>query len=180
MDPLLEEAIAEAYASAPQDVHILHTVEIHHRTFTAPVRLVRHPLEGPKPREFRMRLEDAARYNPGQVVTFLGVPFELVRPEKSGDTPGEFTFKVARINDLLDEELENAALEGGVIEAVYREYREGDELQGPASYWPGIHMRSPTVDPKSGDLVVTGTVLDWLNRKYGRLYTPGAYPGLVG
>ncbi len=180
MDSLLEEAIAEAYASAPQDVHILHTVEIHHRTFTEPVRLVRHPLEGPKPGEFRMRLEESAKYNPGQVATFLGVPFELVRPEKSADTPGEFTFKVARLNDLLDEELENAALGGGVIEAVYREYREGDELRGPASWWPGIRLHSPSIDPKSGDLVVTGSVLNWLNRKYGRLYTPGAYPGLVG
>lgn len=180
MDPLLEEAIAEAYASAPQDIVLRHTVEISHKTFTQPARLVRHPLNGPKPEEFRMRLEDSAVFNPGQVVTFLGVPFDVKLPEKSTDTPGEFTFHVAGVGDLLDRNLENAALEGGVITAVYREFVAGEELKGPASWWPGISLRSPYIDAQSGDLYATGSVLDWLNRRYGRLYTPDRYPALVG
>lgn len=180
LDPLLEEAIAEAYASAPQDVQILHTVEITHKTFTTPARLVRYPLDGFKPREFAMRLEDNAVFDPGQVVTFIGVPFDVKLPEKSSDTPGEFTFHVSGVGDLLDVNLENAALEGGTISAVYREYVVGEELRGPASWWPGISLRSPYIDPQSGDLYATGSVLDWLNRRFGRLYTPSRYPALVG
>lgn len=47
MDPLLEKAIAEAYASAPQDVIPLHALEVNHFTFTEPVRVIRWPVERP-------------------------------------------------------------------------------------------------------------------------------------
>lgn len=179
MDKLtLERAIAEAYASAPAEVQVLHTLEINHRAFTQPARVARWPLE-PEPRRFSLRLEDDATYNPGAVVEFIGLPFEVTLPEKSENSPGEFTLRISGVGDYLDADLEAAALSGGRITAVYREYVMGREDDGPAQVWPGIVVSSPYLDASSGALTATGSVLDWVNRKYGRLYTPGRYPALV-
>lgn len=176
---LMEEALAEAYASADQDIIPLLTVEIVHRSFEEPVRLLRWPLSGPEPEEFYCRLEESSIYDPGKLVKFIGVPFEAVTPEKSKDTTGEFTFRVPNIGDMLDEHLEAAALNGGTITAVFREYIKGEEAEGPAVWLPGINLRNPEIEASSGALVVKGVVLDWINRKYGRKYTPTKYPALV-
>ena len=81
LDPELQQAIAEAYACAPQDVLILHTLEINHKTFNRPARVARWSGVGPEVEVFRCRLEGNALYNPGEVVEFVGLPFELVPPE---------------------------------------------------------------------------------------------------
>ena len=53
MDPLLEKAIAEAHASAPQDEIPLHFLEVNHFTFTeGPVRVMRWPVTGPERGKF--------------------------------------------------------------------------------------------------------------------------------
>ena len=176
---LLQKAIEEAYACASPDILPLLTVEINHRTFTTPVRLLRHPLLTPEPEVFRLRLEASAPQDAGQVVEFLCVPFEVIPPEKMKDSPGEFVFKIGNVGNQLDSYLENAALEGGVLTAVFREYIQGEELTGPAAWFPGINLRNPEVDSQTGDFSVKGTVLDWIARKFGRLYTPLKYPALV-
>jgi hypothetical protein len=177
MDPLLERAIAEAYASAPQDTIPLHSLEVNHPSFTDPVRVIRWPGDTPEPTRFSCLLEDDAPYNPGQVVEFIGGPFEIVLPEKSTESPGQFSIRVDNIGDLLDEYLENAALYGGTITAIYREYIKGQEGDGPVSVWPGITLHSPRMDGQT--LVMDGAVLDWIFKAFGKLYLPGDYPGLV-
>jgi hypothetical protein len=177
MNELLEKAIAEAYASAPQDVIALHSLEVNHPTFTKPVRVIRWPVAGPEPERFSCLLEEDAPYNPGQIVEFIGAPFEIVLPEKSLESPGQFSIRVDNIGDLLDEYLENAALQGGTITAIYREFLKDQELDGPASVWPGISLRSPRMEGQT--LVMDGAVLDWLFRAWSTLYKPGDYPGLV-
>lgn len=176
---LLQKAIAEAYACADQDIVPLYAVEIYHRSMTTPARLLRWPLTGPKPRQFTLRHEPQAIYDPGKLVSYIGVPFEVTPPEKGSDSPGSFTFKVSHVGDSLDDQLEAAALGGGIITAVFREYIKGEEASGPASFSPGINLRSPKIDPATGDLVCVGTVLDWINRKWGRLITPSSNPALV-
>ena len=178
MNDLLQKAIAEAYAAAPVDVQVLHTLELVHKSFLHPARVARWPLE-PDARRFRLRLEDNADYDPGSVVEFIGLPFDISLPEKTENSPGEFTLRITGVGDYFDADLEAAALSGGQITAVYREYVLGREEEGPAQVWPGIHINSPYLDATTGTLQATGTVLDWVNRKYGRLYTPGRYPALV-
>ena len=177
MDPLLEQAIAEAYASAPQDVIPLHTLEVNHFTFTEPVRICRWPVDGPEPERFRCLLEDYAPFNPGQPVEFIGAPFELVLPEKSTESPGRFTIRVDNVGDILDEYLENAALSGGKITAIYREYLKGQEMDGPASVWPEITLASPRMEGQT--LIMDGAILDWVFRAFGTLYLPSDYPGII-
>ena len=178
MNDLLQKAIAEAYASAPVEVQMLHTLELNHKSFTQPARVARWPLE-PEPRRFMLRLEDDAAYDPGALAEFIGLPFDISLPEKSENTPGEVNLRICGVGDYFDDDLEAAALGGGSITAIYRGYVLGREEEGPAEAWPGIHIGSPYLDAATGDLTATGTVLDWINLPFGRLYTPGRYPALV-
>ena len=176
-DTLLAQAIAEAYASAPQDVIVLHSLEIHHKTFTTPIRAVRWPVTGEEPEKFRLRLESDAPRDKGKTVEFIGVPFDITLPEKNTESPGQFELRLDYVGDTLDEYLENAALGGAPITAIYREYVKDRESEGPAAVWPGITLTSPRLQGQT--LVMDGSVLDWMQRPFGRLYLPSDYPGLV-
>lgn len=172
-----DAAIAEAYASAPQDRIVLHTLEINHRSFPEPVRAVRWPVTDNEPTVFRCLLEDTAPYTPGQVVDFIGVPFDIVLPSKSTESAGQFQIRIDNIGDALDDYLENAALGGGQITAIYREYIKGDEHNGPRTVWEGIKINSPRME---GSTVSSeGAVMDWLEKPYSYLYTPENSPALV-
>jgi hypothetical protein len=177
MNELLQQAIAEAYASAPQDEIVLHTLEINHKSFTQPIRVVRYPVSGPEPERFNCLLEADAPYNPGQVVEFIGLPFELTLPEKDTESPGQFTIRVDNVGDALDEYLENAALGGSKITAIYREYIKGREADGPAQIWQSITLHSPRQEGQS--IIMDGAVIDWMFKKFGRLYKVRDYPALA-
>ena len=187
MNDLLQKAIAEAYASAPVEVQMLHTLELNHKSFTQPARVARWPLE-PEPRRFMLRLEDDAAYDPGALAEFIGLPFDISLPEKSENTPGEVNLRICGVGDYFDEDLEAVHLNARIGERLRdrvvelardRGYVLGREAEGPAEAWPGIHIGSPYLDAATGDLTATGTVLDWINLPFGRLYTPGRYPALV-
>lgn len=180
MNPKLEEAIREAYATAPADTVVLYTMEIRHRTLSEPVRIVRWPMAGPDPEEFMMKLEPDASIDAGQTVKFLGVPFELKLPEKSQDTPGQFDIEIPCAGFILEQYFENAALDGGPITATFRTYIQGRESEGPIEKWADVYLQSPSIDSSSGNVSITGSVLNWLQRKFGRLYRPSDYPGLMG
>lgn len=174
----LEQAIAEAYACAPQDTIVLHTLEINHKSFTEPARVARWPVTDNEPTRFRCLLEDDAPYDPGRVVEFIGLPFEIITPEKSTENPGQFQIKIDNIGDSLDEYLEAAALEGGSITAIYREFIKGsEETDGPRTVWGGIKISSPRMEGQT--ITFSGAVLDWMQRPFGYLYTPERYPALV-
>lgn len=175
---LLTRAVLESYASAVQETILLYALEIDHKAFTQPARVVRWTAAQPEPEVFRCKLEDTAPRNAGEVVDFIGCPFEVKFPDKSDSTSGEFQFKVAGVAFELDSQLEEAALSGGKISAILRVYVKGEELEGPAEVWPGIHLESPSIDPTTGDISVTGSLFGWGNRTFGRNYTPGRYPAL--
>ncbi len=71
----LSDALAEAYASAPAQEVILHTLEIRHPSFITPIRVVRDH------RDLTARLEASAPVDPGGEVTFIGFAFDFVLPE---------------------------------------------------------------------------------------------------
>jgi hypothetical protein len=112
MDTTLKKAIEEAYASAPQDVIALHSLEINHKTFTDPIRIIRWPVVGPASERFKCLIEPDALYSPNQVVEFIGAPYETLLPEKDTENPGQFKLSVEGVGDLFDEYMHNAALEG--------------------------------------------------------------------
>lgn len=174
----LARALYESYASAAQDSIVLITVEFNHKAFSQPARVARWSAALPTPKKFQCKLEPGALYNPGQVVDFIGLPFEAQFPDKTEDNVGSFQFKAQGIGFELDGDLEAAALSGGKITAIVRLYLKGEELSGPAEVWGPINIKSPAIDAATGDMTATGSLFDWLNRTFGYNYTPGRYPAL--
>lgn len=175
---LLQRAVLESYASAVQETVLLYALEFNHKSFTQPARVVRWSAATPTPEKFLCKLEDDAPYNPGQVVEFIGLPFEVKFPDKTEDNAGEFRFQINGVGFELDADLEAAALCGGKITAILRVYVKGEEKEGPAEVWPGINIKSPAIDAATGDATASGSLFDWLNRTFGYNYTPGKYPAL--
>ena len=69
-DDTLSLAIKEAYASAPSNLVIHHTLEIWHPNFTTPIRVVRDHVD------LTAKLESSAPRNASQYVTFVGYAFD--------------------------------------------------------------------------------------------------------
>lgn len=172
-------ALAEACASATQETIIIYTLEFNHPAFSQPARVARWSAAEPELRKFQCKLETDAPYNPGQVVEFIGLPFEVTMPDKTEDNVGEFKFKVSGVGHELDADLEAAVMSGEKITCIFRPYIKGEELEGPAEVWPEINIQSPAIDATTGDLTATGSLFDWANRTYGYKYTPGKYPAAV-
>ncbi|MDL2315658.1 DUF1833 domain-containing protein [Desulfovibrio sp. OttesenSCG-928-A18] len=173
------KALAQAYAAAKHNTIILHTLEVNHKSFAEPIRVCRYPVTDNQPDIIALRLEDDAPYNPGQVVDFIGVPFNIVTPDNSTDSIGEFQISLDNVADTLHKYLRSAVIHGGQITAIYRDYvrGEGESDNGPGQVSHGIKIMSPK---KEGSTIVfTGAVLGWTQRSYGYLYTAGGYPGLV-
>lgn len=70
-DPTLAEALKEAYAAAPADTVIYHTITLDHSTFATPLYLVRD------------RTDLSATLETGEAVTFVAYAFDFKRPEVS-------------------------------------------------------------------------------------------------
>lgn len=174
----IEAALKEAYASAPQDLIPLDTLEVYHRSFDTPIRVVRWPITGPEPDIFKLRLESNAPVNPGKVVDFIGAPFEMKVPELSlQDVVGSFEIRIDFIGDYLDRHMEAAALDGGIITGTYRTYIKGMEDQGPSSKWSDLEFEAPRFEGMT--FVINAATLRWAVRPYGQLYTAMEYPALV-
>lgn len=175
---LLARAIAESYASVTQEIILLYTLEFNHKAFKEPARVCRWSAASPEPERFKCKLEDTALNNPGEVVEFIGLPFEVQFPDKTQNNAGEFQFKISGVGFELDADLEAAALSGGKITAILRIYVKGHELEGPGEVWNNISIKDPSIDATTGDVTATGSFNDWIDRTYGYNYTPGKYPAL--
>lgn len=176
---LLAMALAESFASAVQEVIVLYTLEFNHPSFTQPARVARWSAAQPEPEIFKCKLEMDAPYNPGQIVDFIGMPFDVIMPDKTEDNVGEFQFKVQGIGHELDADLEAAVMSGEKISAIFRLYIKGEEQDGPAEIWPKINIQTPAIDATTGDITASGSLFDWASRTFGYKYTPGKYPAAV-
>jgi hypothetical protein len=76
----LSEALREAYASAPSDIVILHTLELRHPSFvddddsSIAIRVVRDN------QSLTARMETTAPLNAGEMVKFIAMGFDLELP----------------------------------------------------------------------------------------------------
>jgi hypothetical protein len=168
---------AEIYCS--NETIYIAALEIMHKTFEVPARVVQWSAALPEPRIFQCRLEDTAPYSPGEIVDFVGMPFELTWPEKSDSTPGSLGLKISGVGNRLDADLEAAAMSGGRIEGIIRLYEYGNEAAGPVREPFFFDVQEPSLDPATRDLVATGVVFSFMNTGFGRMYAPNDYPGLV-
>ena len=139
-DFTLEDALEEAYASAPTEEVVLHTLEIRHPDFTQPIRVVRDH------QDFTAYLEADAPENPGEEVTFIAMAFDFTLPEVTKSTSPEIEIGLDNVSGEITAYLDLAANSPDLIEVTYRPYLASDP-SGPSMNPPlTLTIRSVTAD----------------------------------
>jgi hypothetical protein len=159
----LSEAIKEAYASAPSDQVILHTLELRHPAFvddagqTVAIRVVRDT------GDLWARLESQAPLQANERVQFVAMGFELDLPP---------------VDREIVRHLDAAAESQSVIEVTYRPYLSTD-LEGPQMD-PPIHLVLTEVEADIFRVTGRARMLDVGNKAFpGISYTAKTFPGLT-
>lgn len=130
----VNQGMQEAYASAPSNVVILHTVEANHASFDTPIRVVTGDDGLGAAEVVPLTLET------GDTVDFKAMAFDVTPPgfDDKGPTPGRIRLDL--VSGELIEPLEAAATTSGVIEVIYRAWRS-DQRDEPGDVVKGLKMR---------------------------------------
>lgn len=176
-NPQLSQAIKEAYASAPSDVVILHTLELRHPSFLdefsnpIAVRVVRDN------NDLTARLEATAPLNTGEMVTFTAMGFDLELPPVDTAPVPEISITLDNVSRELVKHLDAAVETQDKIEITYRPYLS-DDLEGPQLDPPfTLILTEVTADA----LRITGRarMLDIGNKAFpSDVYNALKFPGL--
>ena len=170
-DPTLSDALAEAYASAP-DVPTVHTLEFRHETLTEPIRLALWNSA------WTAYLEADAPANPGEEVTFAAYRLDFKKPKISSDGVPVMSITIDNISRVIGEALGAATQSASPVQMTYREYLPND-TSGPQND-PPIHMEILSVTCDVFRITAQAGFPDLLNRKFPTLeYTAEEFPGLV-
>lgn len=174
----LSEAIKEAYASAPSEQIILHTLELRHPAFVddagqiTAIRVVRDY------QDLTARLEAGAPLDAGQMVSFVAMGFELDLPPVDTAPVPEITVTLDNVSREIVRHLDAAAESQSVIEVTYRPYLSTD-LNGPQMD-PPIHLVLTEVEADVMRVTGRARMLDVGNKAFpGVTYTAKTFPGLT-
>ncbi len=134
----LSAAMEEAYASAPANVVILHTLELYHPSWGTPVRLVTGDDGLDAAEVVALTLEN------GTVANFTAMAFDVTPPgfDEDGPTPGKI--RVDGVSAMLVPYLEAVAVSAGTISVTYRAYRSDARFE-PGDVITGLRMRQVSV-----------------------------------
>ena len=172
------EALAAAYASAPEDEVVLDTLEFRHPLFLdngSPfaVRVVNDHSD------LTATLEASAPMNPSASVTFKASYFAFTRPaeSESGSTP-EVEITVQNVSRYLMQYLDSAKESRVPIEVTWRPYLASD-LTAPHMNPPlTLTLRSVTCDMMT--VSARAGFGDLTNRRFPAIeYTAKKFPGLT-
>lgn len=176
--PTLSEALKEAYASAPDEVIILHTLEIRHSSFfdengdPMAVRVVRDN------EDLTATLEDDAPMNAGETVEFIALHFDLSLPaqDDTGATP-EIQFSIANVGRVLMRYIDDAVVSKDPVYITYRPYLSTDLTQPHMN--PPITLTVRSISANLNEVTGRAGFGDTPNRRFPRVdYTSRDFPGL--
>lgn len=120
MDNTLSLALKEAYASAPSNVIIYHTMELRHPAFSTPVRVVRDYSD------LTATLESTAPVDPSTAVTFIRFAFDFTKPEVSATGVPQITITMDNVDRAIVANIEAAMATTDLVEVTYREFLSTD------------------------------------------------------
>lgn len=185
-DPLLSEALSEAYASAPADRMVFDTLSI---TFEGMVDGNGDPTEayfylgteGDRRADNQVplkdfKIEDDAEIAAGETVEFVALPFDVQLPDVTSDGDAKGKLVLDGVSKEVSSRLLFAINAGGGVRVTYRAYLEGSETDGPEKIIKfdlgNVSINSTTV---SGDIVVPNRA----QRRFPReLYDRIRFPSL--
>jgi hypothetical protein len=177
-DPSLSQAIKEAYAAAPSDVVILHTLELRHPAFVdddgivTAIRVVRDHVE------LTARLEIAAPMDGGAMVTFVALAFDLSLPPIDTAPVPEITVTLDNVSREIVRHLDAAVATQDKIEITYRPFLSTD-LEGPQMD-PPITLVLTEVEANALQITGRARMLDIGNKAFpAEIYTAKRFPGLA-
>lgn len=173
------EALAAAYATAPEEEVIIDTLEFLHPLFQDEtgtqigIRIVNdHNV-------LHARLESSAPLNGGQYVDFSPCGFRFVRPEESdsGQVP-EVEIQVDNVSRLLIPYVQLAMTNLDPIEVIWRPYCVSD-LTGPHMN-PVLRLTLHNVSADMYTVKARAGFTDLANRRFpSSEYTSKKFPGLT-
>jgi hypothetical protein len=164
--------LREAYAAAPADTVILHTLEIWHPSFDQPIRVVRDMVD------LEARLEARAARDGGQRVTFIALAFDLDLPPVDTAPVPEIAITLDNVGQEIIDALEAAAISQDKIEVIYRPYLSTD-LEGPQMD-PPITLTLAEVEADTLRISGRARMLDAGNKSLPSItYTAQRFPGLA-
>ena len=176
-DNTLSEALKEAYASAPSDVILLHTIELRHPSFKdnqgnpTAIRVVRDNVN------HVCRLEDTAPLNAGQEVEFIAMAFDLELPPVEAIPVPEITLSLDNVSTEIIGYLDQAIESQEMIEMTYRPYLSND-LSCPQMN-PPITLVITEIVADISKISATARMMDIGNKSFpAENYTVKKYPGL--
>ena len=176
-DSTLKQAIKEAYATAPSNDVILHTLEIRHPAFVdgsgaaTSIRVVQDYAD------LTAKLEATAPLNPSTYVTFVSFAFEVVLPDVTDASTPEITISLDNVSTEIENNIALATATGIKAEITYRAYLASD-LTGPQNDPP---TTLTVLGIKADDFKVTCSCgfSDPSNKPFpGENYTLQRFPGL--
>lgn len=177
-DTTLSQAIKEAYASAPSDVVIYATLELHHSAFVdqngapAPIRVVRDY------ENLTAVLENTAPRNPGEQVTFIAFNFEFTKPEVGPDSVPQITISMDNVDRSIVASIEKTMGTFEQIKIMYREYISTD-LSSPQNN-PPIEMSIMSITADVFKITATAGFPNLMNRRFPtKEYTTEVFTGLL-
>lgn len=174
----LEQALKEAYASAPTDRVIFHTLEIRHPAFVD---------DAGQPTAIRIvigyenvaaKLEGDAPLHPGEYVEFIAGAFRFKLPGfEEGKVP-QIQIAVDGVSREMVAHIEAAIAEPDPIEATYRPYLSTD-LSKPQMN-PPTNMELTKVSVNGASVSGIASLSDVHNRAFPfEKYMASRFPGLV-
>lgn len=177
-DATLSEALKEAYASAPSDVTILHTLELRHPTFfdddgnRTAIRVVRDNIS------HFCTLEDTAPLDAGKTVEFIAMAFDLQLPPVETVPVPEITLTLDNVSTEIIQYLDNAIETQDMIEMTYRPYLSDDKSCPQMN--PPITLVITDIQVDVLKITATARMMDIGNKSFpAENYTVSKYPGLT-
>lgn len=176
-DNTLSEALKEAYASAPSDVILLHTLELRHPSFVD---------ENSKPTAIRVvrdnvnhicTLEDTAPLDAGKEVEFIAMGFDLELPPVEAIPVPEITLTLDNVSTEIIQYLDKAVESQDMIEMTYRPYLSTDKSCPQMN--PPITLVITEITADISKISATARMMDIGNKSFpAENYTVKKYPGL--
>jgi hypothetical protein len=171
-DTTLSQAIKEAYASAPANVVIYHTLELRHPAFTTPIRVVRDFTD------LTATLEATAPANPGAAVLFIAFAFEFSKPEVSSSGVPQITISLDNVDRAIVANIEAAMGSTDLVQVTYREFLSTD-LSVPQNN-PPLSMTIMSVTADVFKVTCTAGFPDLMNRRFPSTeYSAEVFTGLA-
>ena len=170
-DITLSEAIKEAYAAAPANLIIYHTLELWHSAFTAPIRVVRDY------QDLTATLEAGAPRNPGASVTFVAFAFDFTKPEITSTGLPEVTITIDNVDRSIVANIEAALTTAELIQVIYREFISTD-LTAPQND-PPLTLSISSISATLMTVTARAGFMNLMNKRFPTIeYNPELFVGL--